>query len=247
MKKEVLYDNGTIQWTVLARDPNKPESIIDTNEYIIQVGDESMLLDPGGMEIFPSVLSMVSEVIELSSIKAYLCSHQDPDIMSSLPMWMELTPNAKVYVSWLWNGFIAHFGYKFAPNLYPVPDEGMHVKLGDQHLQLIPAHYLHSSGNFHLFDPESKILFSGDVGAALLPNDADLYVSDFSSHIHYMQMFHQRWMPSNSAKDMWLARVRKLGVEMMCPQHGAIFRGDDVERFFDWFDALQVGKAQRLT
>lgn len=242
MKKEVIYDDGHTQWTMLARDPAKPEAIIDTNEYIIQVGDESMLLDPGGMEIFPSVLSAVSGIIELSSIKAYLCSHQDPDIMSSLPMWMELTPMAKIYVSWLWGGFISHFGYKFAENLCNVPDEGMQIKLGDRHFQLVPAHYLHSSGNFHLFDPVSKILFSGDIGAALLPDDYDLFVSDFSSHTQYMEKFHRRWMPSNHAKDVWLSRVRKLGVEMMCPQHGAIFRGDDVGRFFDWFDNLEVGK-----
>lgn len=247
MKKVVLYDDGDIQWTVLARDPNKPKSVIDTNEYIIQAGGESMLLDPGGMEIFPSVLSMVSEVIDLNSIKAYMCSHQDPDIMSSLPMWMELTPNATVYVSWLWSSFISHFGYKFAHNLYSVPDEGMQIKLGDRHFQLVPAHYLHSSGNFHLFDPVSKILFSGDVGAALLPQEADLFVTDFAAHAPHMKKFHQRWMPSNTAKDAWLSRVRKLGVEMICPQHGAIFRGDDVNRFFDWFDDLEVGKTQRLT
>lgn len=244
MKKEVLFDNGDIQWTVLARDPEKPSAIIDTNEYIIQAGEESMLLDPGGMEIFPSVLSNVSEVIELSSIKAYLCSHQDPDIMSSLPMWMTLTPNARVYVSWLWNDFIAHFGYKYSNNLYGVPDEGMDIKLGNRHFQLIPAHYLHSSGNFNLFDPVSKILFSGDIGGALLPLDAALYVSDFNTHIPYMKKFHQRWMPSDKAKSIWLERVRKLGVEMMCPQHGAIFQGEKVTQFFDWFDRLEVGKTQ---
>lgn len=247
MRKEVLFDNNDIQWTVLARDPCKPDAIVDTNEYIIQTGNESMLLDPGGMEIFPSVLSSVSEIIELSSIKAYLCSHQDPDVMSSLPMWMELTPKATVYVSWLWSGFISHFGYKFASNLSPIPDEGMNLKLGDHCFQLIPAHYLHSSGNFHLFDPVSKILFSGDVGAALLPLEADLYVDDFAAHIPYMEKFHQRWMPSNSAKEVWLARVRKLGVKMICPQHGAIFTENNVNNFFDWFDNLEVGKTRYLS
>ena len=123
----------------------------------------------------------------------------------------------------------------------------MQIKLGDRHFQLVPAHYLHSSGNFHLFDPVSKILFSGDVGAALLPQEADLFVTDFAAHAPHMKKFHQRWMPSNTAKDAWLSRVRKLGVEMICPQHGAIFRGDDVNRFFDWFDDLEVGKTQRLT
>jgi len=27
----------------------------------------------------------------------------------------------------------------------------------------------------------------------------------------------------------------------MCPQHGRIFKGDNVKRFLDWFEALEVG------
>jgi flavorubredoxin len=27
---------------------------------------------------------------------------------------------------------------------------------------------------------------------------------------------------------------------MLCPQHGAIYRGDDVMRFIDWFEGLEV-------
>ncbi len=41
--------------------------------------------------------------------------------------------------------------------------------VGGEKLEIIPAHYLHASANFHVYDPEAKILFSGDVGAALLP------------------------------------------------------------------------------
>ena len=51
----------------------------------------------------------------------------------------------------------------------------------------------------------------------------------------------QRWMPSNEAKNDWVKRVRKLDIEMMCPQHGRIFKGDNVKRFLDWFEALEVG------
>jgi flavorubredoxin len=50
-------------------------------------------------------------------------------------------------------------------------------------------------------------------------------------------------MPSNRAKSDWIERVRKLDIAMMVPQHGRIFRGDDVKRFLDWFDALEVGVA----
>jgi len=50
-----------------------------------------------------------------------------------------------------------------------------------------------------------------------------------------------RWMPSNTAKARWIAEVRKRDVGMLCPQHGAIFKGDDVGRFLSWLEKLDVG------
>jgi flavorubredoxin len=39
--------------------------------------------------------------------------------------------------------------------------------------------------------------------------------------------------------------VSKLDIDMLCPQHGAIFQGADVERFINWFAELEVGVLQR--
>jgi flavorubredoxin len=110
-------------------------------------------------------------------------------------------------------------------------------------LEAIPAHYLHSCGNFNLWDPKAKILFTGDIGAALLPPGEmhELFVEDFEQHIPYIKVFHQRWMASNLAKNEWCARVRELAPEMLCPQHGSIYRGKAVMQFIDWFEALEVG------
>jgi flavorubredoxin len=245
MKHVKLYDDGVLSWHVFGRDFSKPERIIDTNEYVIISDGEAMMLDPGGVEIFPTVLTSVSHILQVDQIKQYLCSHQDPDIMSSLPLWMGLTPNAKIYLSWLWDGFVAHFGNEYADSFVLVPDEGQTVQLGCSNLQLVPAHHCHSSGNFHLFDPKSGILFSGDVGAALLPDDSEMFVKDFDKHVKYMEGFHRRWMPSNDAKNAWVQRVRKLNVKMICPQHGAIFAGENVGRFLDWFEEFEVGKLRR--
>jgi flavorubredoxin len=35
--------------------------------------------------------------------------------------------------------------------------------------------------------------------------------------------------------------VAQLDIDMLCPQHGAIYQGEDVKRFIDWFGNLQVG------
>ena len=125
----------------------------------------------------------------------------------------------------------------------PIPDAGRKVSLENIDLEFIPAHYLHSSGNFHVYDAKSKILFSGDIGAALEPPGTPLFVENFEQHVEKMRYFHQRWMPSNKAKMEWIARVRKLDIDIMAPQHGRLFRGDDVGKFLDWFEKLDVGIA----
>lgn len=244
--KTTLHNEKGLTWTVFARDPQRSDSIIDTNEYLIVSPDNVVMLDPGGTEIFPAVVSAVSEVIDVGRIKSFLCSHQDPDIMSSLPLWMGLCPQAKIYLPWVWASFVAHFGHEYADRFVPVPDVGCTIPLGSglRDLQLIPAHYCHSSGNFSLYDPNARILFSGDIGAALMPpGQQPLTVSDFSAHIPHMEPFHKRWMPSNQAKNAWIARVRQLDVQRLCPQHGSLFEGADVKRFLDWFEALEVGVA----
>lgn len=248
MINKVLYDDGSHKCIVLARDPERPSEVIDTNEYIILSNNEALLIDPGGTEIFPTVLRDVAKVLNLSQIKVFFASHQDPDVFSSLPLWLGLCPHTKLYLPWLWKGFLAHFGYEFINQFVAIPDEGGTLTIGSKgrDVLMVPAHFCHSSGNYSVYDPTSKILFSGDIGAALIPADHGVFVEDFTAHIEAMQFFHQRWMPSTKHKNNWIERVRKLDVKMIAPQHGAIFRDQQVGQFLDWLESIEVGKHAAL-
>lgn len=241
MKSLKLYDQGH-QWHMFGRDPGKPEKIIDTNQYLVVADERALLMDPGGIEVFAPMLGSILRHTSVDHITDLFASHQDPDIISSLGLWDQALPHARLHAPWLWEGFLRHFGMNHIEYV-GIPDEGANLDLGRVNLEFIPAHYLHASGNFHVYDHKAKILMSGDIGAALEPMDAPLYVDDFSNHISKMEMFHKRWMPSNRAKNDWVARVRKLDIEIMAPQHGRLFKGDDVKRFLDWFEALEVGVA----
>ena len=246
MRQLTLHEQPGLRVLMLARDPERSPEVIDTNEYLLVTAGGAVLLDPGGTEVFPAVVAAVAEVIDVTTLATFVCSHQDPDVMSSLPLWMGLCPEARIHLPWLWAGFIAHFGHEYVPRFVKVPDEGCAIPLGGglDDLRLVPAHYCHSSGNFSVYDPNSRTLFSGDLGAALLPDDdATLVVEDFAAHVPRMELFHRRWMPSNRAKRRWIERVRQLEVQRICPQHGAVFEGADVARFLDWLEALEVGSA----
>jgi flavorubredoxin len=67
-------------------------------------------------------------------------------------------------------------------------------------------------------------------------------VPDFDAHIPYMEGFHRRYMASNLALRRWVAMVRKLDIEILAPQHGAMFRGKAlVDRFLSWCEGLPCG------
>lgn len=240
-KTRIIFEAGQHRWVAIARDPERSSLLVDTNEYLVMAGGEALLTDPGGSEIFPAVFSAIGSEYDPQQVRTLFASHQDPDIISSLSLWLDYNPEIRCYLSWLWSSFVPHFGGE-KDTLIPIPDEGMEIVLGRLKLQAVPAHFLHSSGNFNLYDAKARILFSGDVGAALLPEKEDeLFVKNFDRHIVYAKGFHQRWMGSNEAKLAWCERVSKLDIDLLCPQHGAIYQGQDVERFINWFAELPIG------
>jgi flavorubredoxin len=196
------------------------------------------LLDPGGHKVHYDLLSEVSALIPIDQLKYLFFSHQDPDIVAAANAWLMLT-DASAYISDLWLRFIPHFGIDelMLPRLHGIPDAGMRLQLGASELIFLPAHYLHSPGNFQVYDPVSKILFSGDLGASIAPGYVE--VTDFDAHVKYMEGFHLRYMPSARTNRCWARMVRTLDIECIVPQHGAIFPDRSTSaRFIDWVEQL---------
>jgi flavorubredoxin len=236
-----LFEQADHRWRIVARDPDRKPQLIDTNELVIESAGEALIADPGGQEIFPAVLSALSAQLDPRKVTAIFASHADPDAISSFPLWLAFNPKIRCYSSELWRSVIPHLGGA-GDSITALPDEGGVIGLGDITLHALPAHHLHAAGNFHLYDPGARILFTGDVGAAILPAArSGLFVEDFASHIVFAEALHRRLMGSNEAKNAWCERISRLQVDMLCPQHGAVYAGEDVPRFLDWFRALRVG------
>lgn len=243
MKSTTLFDEGGHTWIAMGRDPQVRDDVIDTVQYMVVADGEALLVDPGGIEIFPQVLTEVTGHVDVAKIGGVFASHQDPDIASSMSLWSDLSPGLQVHTPTIWISFLSHLCLGTEIGFKGIPDQGGPVAIGRSRksLQAIPAHYCHSSGNFSLWDSRAKILFSGDIGAALLPDrEGALFVEDFDEHIQYMEGFHKRWMPANAPLRGWVNRVRELKPKMICPQHGSIFQGEDVGHFLNWLERLDV-------
>ena len=219
-----------------------PASAVQANQYLIVHRDEAMILDPGGHKVQSKLFADISVLISPKQVRYIFLSHQDPDIVASINYWMMVT-EAEALISKLWVRFLPHFGLdsKLEGRVIPVDDRGTRVTLGgDCELLILPAHFLHSPGNFQVYDPCSKILFSGDLGASL--GQDYMFVEDFDDHVKYMEGFHRRYMASNRILKLWTKMVRKLDINMIAPQHGAVFKGKEiVDRLLTWLENLECG------
>lgn len=217
---------------------------VQCNQFLIVDGDHGALIDPGGNMTYNELIMGMQRLFPSRNLDYILASHPDPDIIASLNKWMVSTP-CRVMISTLWTRFLPHFttGKDYTSRIIGIPDSGMRIPLGQSKIKAIPAHFLHSEGNFQFYDPVSRILFSGDLGASLVDHNlAARPVEDFDDHLPAMLPFHRRYMISNRVCRLWAAMARQLDIDMIVPQHGRRFVGKAmVGRFIAWVEQLECG------
>lgn len=253
MTGQVIYDDGKHRCIVFS-DLVHGKEVIQANQFlIIHTNDdgetEGLVIDPGGDLTYTSLTLAVLKYMEMHQIRYVLGSHQDPDIIASMPRWLIHT-QAKIVISQLWQRFVPHLNSSFTTGrlqedlshrLIGVPDSGGVVQIAGANLYILPAHFLHSVGNFQFYDPISKILFSGDMGASVA-GDAHIPVQNFEEHVLTMYGFHRRYMVSKKVTKLWADSVRELDIDMIVPQHGKAFVGREmINKFLDWISNLDCG------
>lgn len=244
MKASVLYEKD--DHLVLTFNDLVTGDGIQANQLVILHKGHSAIFDPGGDLTYMPLSMAVAKYVRVKDLDYVIATHQDPDIVSSLDKWL-MYSDATVVISKLWERFVPHLvpGYmkgKGTGRIVGIPDQGMNLDLGGATIKALPAHFLHSVGNFHFYDCTSKILFSGDMGASMVSGDAEKPVENFAAHINKMAGFHRRYMVSNKVCRLWVNMVRELDIEMIVPQHGQPFKGKAmIEEFYKWVEELECG------
>ncbi|QYZ66062.1 MAG: beta-lactamase [Gammaproteobacteria bacterium (ex Lamellibrachia satsuma)] len=216
---------------------------VQANQFLIFDHGHAALLDPGGELTYSRLFMAISDYMNVKKLDYVIASHQDPDIVASVNKWLVGT-DCKVVVPSLWERFIPHFTRpgRLQDRVVSIPDQGINLELGNIRLKALPAHFLHAEGNFQFYDPISKILFSGDLGANLPPGDLDKPVKKLAEILPYMDGFHKRYMNSNRVCRYWANMVSALEIEMIVPQHGRSFVGKKaVAEFINWVANLECG------
>lgn len=209
------------------------------SQFLVKHNSRGMLIGCGGQRIYKNVLAALSAHLPSGSLDYIFLPHQDPDIGSGLNLWLPIC-KAQVLISSLWTRFLPAFCIQglLESRVTAIPDQGIKIDLAGSSLVTVPAHFLYSPGNFHLYDPVSKILFTANLGASIKAQMENIETEEeFERHIPQMALFHERYMPGNEACCRWAALARQMDVEMIVPQYGARITGKAlVEKFYQWVE-----------
>lgn len=204
----------------------------------------NLLIDPGSSMDFSVVQTKCARIIQnMSNISAIFINHQDPDVASSVGVIMgRHAPNAYTmctedtwrliqYHNISRDRFLALEKY---PRGFSLPTEDW--------LLPVPSPFCHFVGAMMLYDPQTKVLYTGDLFGGLTNKDAVGLWADESDWIG-MRAFHQIYMPTRAAVQHALTNIDNIDgpVEIIAPQHGRLIRGEWIKEFKERLRRLPVG------
>lgn len=201
----------------------------------------SVLVDPGPPKDLGVVTQKVSAVLgSLKRLDFVFLNHQDPDVASNAAPIQQSSPRAQVVCSE--DTFrLAHFYGLDASRFTAVESfANGRFRLPTGHaLEFVPTPFCHFRGAVMLYDPASRILFSGDLFGGVRATDLIASQRSWPG----VEMFHQIYMPSRRALALAVARIRRLDPEpiLIAPQHGALVGRDDVPQMLNRVSQLEVG------
>ncbi len=218
---------------------------LECNAYLRVFRDgarsQSLLIDPGPPEDLEIVTRKVSSVIgSLRGLDFVFINHQDPDVASNAAAIQQQARLTHLLCSEDTFRLARFYGLdarRFVP-IERAPGGVFSLSTGHT-IQFVPTPFCHFRGAVMVYDPATRVLFSGDLfGGARAAG----LVADERSWPG-IEMFHQIYMPSQKALALAAGRVMRLSPRptTVAPQHGAVLVGDEALRFVERVGRLEVG------
>jgi class 3 adenylate cyclase len=198
-----------------------PGDPFQCHTYLIDQGDQSVLLDPGSVLTFEHTLKKINVVTSFNNIRYFLCQHQDPDITGIMPTIdnMVTRDDACLVSHWRANVLLKHYGLKM-PLLCIEKQFNWQLDLQDIVLQFIFTPYLHFPGAFCTYEGQSKILFSSDLFGGFTESWSLLAKDE--SYFESLLPFHEHYMPSREILLHTLLKLEQMDIGLIAPQHGSM-------------------------
>lgn len=207
--------------------------------YLIKNGDESILIDPGSMLEFESLIAKARTIVDLKDIKYIILHHQDPDLAASVPAIEKLIDRDDLQIITHSRITVLVKHYLINSNFYEIDHNDFTLKTGNGLcLDFVTTPYCHSPGAFVSYEPESKVLFSSDIFGGM-EESWQFYATE--DYFEQAKAFHASYMPGKDIFNYSLRKIEQIDINMIAPQHGSIIKKKYIAKLIDDMKNLDCG------
>ena len=216
-----------------------PDDEFQCHVYLIEQGDQSVIIDPGSALIADEIVRKVDSIVGVDHVRWLVCSHSDPDILGAIPALVKrgLHPEASIVTHWRDEALMRHSGIDLP--YWRIEEHDWLLALDDRTLRFVFTPYAHFAGSFCTFDEKSATLFSSDLFGGF--TDGNSLFATSVDYFEAMRAFHEHYMPSREIVSHALARIRELPIRTIAPQHGHLIPQDLIEPIISKLDQLECG------
>ncbi len=243
-----IYWLGVIDWNI--RDFHGYSTYQGSTYNSFLIMDEKIaLIDTAKKEFADELIASISQIVDPKKIDYVISNHTEMDHTGALPRIMHRIGEDKpLYCSKMGHKNISrHFSQKW--NYQPV-ENGGELSLGKRTLTFLETRMLHWPDSMFTYVNEDKILFSSDgfgqhyagverfddeVGEAIMPHAKKYFANILLLYAPLILKL------MDKVKEMGLA------IDMICPDHGIIWRKDPekiINSYVEW--SLQKPKRKAV-
>jgi len=233
-----IYNVGAIDWNIRDFHGYSTERGTTYNAFLV-VDDQVVLIDTVKKDFADQMLANIAEVVDPKKIDLVISNHTEMDHSGGLPRVMHYIGEDKpVYCSKMGHkNLVQHFGENLN---YQAVENGQELNIGSRTLTFLETRMLHWPDSMFTYSLSDKILFSSDafgqhyagyemfddvIGDAIMP-----YAKKYFANILLLY----------APKILKLAeQITEMGldIQMICPDHGIIWRKDPgkiINAYVEW-------------
>jgi len=233
-----IFSVGVIDWNIRDFHGYSTDYGTTYNAYLI-MDDKVTLIDTVKKEFADDLLHNISQIIDPRKIDYVISNHTEMDHSGGLPRVMHRVGEEKtLYCSMVGHKNLSmHFPQKW--NYQPV-ENGSKLSLGKRTLTFLETRMLHWPDSMFTYAVEDKILFSSDAFGQHYAG-LELFDDRINEAImpHARKYFANILMPYSPLVLKLVDNVTdmKLELDMICPDHGIIWRKDPgkiINAYVEW-------------
>jgi len=191
------------------------------NSYLVRGSDKTALVDTVDPAM-DMVLTGNLDDLKVEQIDYVICNHAEQDHAGSIPIILELYPEAKVVCTPKCRGMLIDLLHLDEGSFMTVND-GDTLSLGNRTFEFIHAPWVHWPETMVSYLREDRVLFSCDFFGSHLAQSA-LYVQDegqvYESAKRY---FGEIMMPFRANIKKNMERLKGYSIDVIAPSHGPLY------------------------